>query len=195
MNNNENIILAKLQQALSLLNEVDDAFENNPTMQQNIDWEISDYLHIIEDNRDLSNQSKIEINDCIERCRVKRRELCHIQAVGKVYNDNKNKLVHRQAREQLSFLIGKTLKNMDTQYKYRVLDDDTVNKLICSKDAPTIDTNNSKKQGKKPCITKEEMEERINKGMKMVDIAREFGVSQANISILKKKYGLSKKRG
>lgn len=53
VNNDIDIIfLSKLQQALNTLDEIDDMIRDNPDNQQKIDYEISDYLHLIQ-NTDL----------------------------------------------------------------------------------------------------------------------------------------------
>ena len=49
VNNDIDIIfLSKLQQALDTLDEIDDMIKDNPDNQQKIDYEISDYLHLIQ---------------------------------------------------------------------------------------------------------------------------------------------------
>lgn len=55
MNSNiDTIFLGKLQQALDLLDEIDDMIKQNPNDQQQIDFEISDYLHLLQ-NKDLND--------------------------------------------------------------------------------------------------------------------------------------------
>lgn len=50
MENKENIFLVKIQNCLKLLDEIEDTIGNNPNDQSNIDYELSDYLHIIQEN-------------------------------------------------------------------------------------------------------------------------------------------------
>ena len=45
--NTETLFLAKMQQAIKLLNEIDDMIDNNPEQQSNIDSELSDYFHLL----------------------------------------------------------------------------------------------------------------------------------------------------
>lgn len=188
--NNQNIFLAKIQQALALLDEIDDIIENNPTMQQNIDWEISDYLHLLE-NEELSEESRLEIDMQLARCRKIRRQLNNIYAIGKVFHDNRDKLRYKNQREFLTNNIKSQLNKLDCDYKYRVLDQDTINSYI-KKEETVIEEPKKKKLGKKR-ISKEDLLEMINKGMKNKDIAAEIGLSPSALSHLKDEYGIPRR--
>lgn len=180
--NDENVFLAKIQQVITLLDDIDTIIDTNPERQRNIDWEISDYLHIIEQN-DLSDKSKLEISDCLKRCRVVRRHSNNIQAIGKVFNDNRNKLVNRHSREILYSMMANTASKLDCDYKHRVLDEETINNL-CN------DNNIEKKQARQICISKEDLITRLQSGEKLTDIANDLNVSTSHLSHVKTKYGI-----
>ena len=75
MENKENIFLVKIQNCLKLLDEIEDIIGNNPNDQSNIDYELSDYLHIIqENNQKLDDKTKIELVDKIEKARLQREQ-------------------------------------------------------------------------------------------------------------------------
>ena len=60
--NTETLFLAKMQQAITLLNEIDDMIDNNPEQQSNIDSELSDYFHLLENkHNELSDEGKLKI--------------------------------------------------------------------------------------------------------------------------------------
>ena len=187
--NNQNIFLAKIQQALALLDEIDDIIENNPTMQQNIDWEISDYLHLLE-NEELSEESRLEIDMQLARCRKIRRQLNNIYSIGKVFHDNRDKLRYKNQREFLANNIKSQLNKLDCDYKYRVLDQDTINSYI--KKEEKVEEPKKKKLGKKR-ISKEDLLEMINKGMKNKDIAAEIGLSPSALCHLKDEYEIPRR--
>lgn len=187
--NSQTIFLAKIQQALTLLDEIDDIISNNPEMQQNIDWEISDYLHILE-NEELTEKARLEIDTQLARCRKIRRQLCNIYAIGKVFNDNRDKLRYKNQREFLVANITKQVNNLDNEYKYRVLDQDTVNSYV--KKEEIVEKPKQKKLGKKR-ISKEELLEMINSGMKNKDIAEKIGLSPSALSHLKDEYGIPRR--
>lgn len=187
--NSQTIFLAKIQQALTLLDEIDDIISNNPEMQQNIDWEISDYLHILE-NEELTEKARLEIDTQLARCRKIRRQLCNIYAIGKVFNDNRDKLRYKNQREFLVANITKQVNNLDNEYKYRVLDQDTVNSYV--KKEEIVEKPKQKKLGKKR-ISKEELLEMIDSGMKNKDIAEKIGLSPSALSHLKDEYGIPRR--
>ncbi len=187
--NNQTLFLAKIQQAITLLDEIDTIIDENPTMQQNIDWEISDYLHLLE-NEELTEKARLEIDEQIARCRKVRRQLCNISSLAKVYVDNRDKLRYKGQREFLVANIKSQLNKLDNEYKYRVLDQDTVNSYI--KKEEIIEQPKKQKLGKKR-ISKEDLLEMINKGMRNKDIAAEIGLSPSALCHLKETYGIARK--
>lgn len=189
MGNDEAVFLAKIQQAITLLNEVDDIIANNPDMQKNIDWEISDYLHLIE-NETLSERAKLEIDDRLKQCRLVRRQINHIQAIGKVFSDNRGKLTFKNSRDILYSMIQNTVSKMDTEYNYRVLDKETIENL-CKQEEMVVEQKN-KSRLKEPKISKEELQEKLDSGMKAIEIAQELGVRPEYISRLKAHYNMAR---
>lgn len=190
--NNQAIFLAKIQQALVLLDEIDDIIENNPTMQQNIDWEISDYLHLLE-NEELSEESRLEVDMQLARCRKIRRQLNNIHAIGKVFHDNRDKLRYKNQREFLTSNIKSTMNKLDCDYKYRVLDQDTIDGYIKKVEPKFEKLEKGHRKYTKINITKEELVEKINSGMKNKDIANELGITSSSLSHLKQHYGIARR--
>lgn len=83
MDNQETVFLAKIQNVINLLDEIDEIIDNNPTMQQNIDYEISDYLHIIQRyNDDITTSSKVKMINDLANLRKKKNELNIIPFLG-----------------------------------------------------------------------------------------------------------------
>lgn len=191
--NDSVLFLAKIQQVLSLLNEIDDVIENNPDMQRNIDWEISDYLHILENN-ELSVEARLELDDRLKTCRRVRRQTNTIQAISKVFNDNRGKIIWKNQRDILYSMMATKVSELNNEYKYRVLDEDTVNNFLTIK--PIVEETREKvkkTRGKDACITKEELEEKINSGMRNKEIAEEIGVTPEYVSALKRKLGIKRR--
>lgn len=184
--NTETLFLAKVQQAITLLNEIDDMIDNNPEQQSNIDSELSDYFHLLENkHNELSDESKLKIEESIVKCRLIRRNLNNIFELSKTYNTNRDKLKYKNQRQFLTTIMASAVKKLQSEYKYRVLDDESINKLLS-------DTVIEKpKCGRKPCISKESLEEKLKQGMKLKDIAEELNVSNGTITNLKKRYGIT----
>ena len=195
--NTETIFLAKMQQAITLLNEIDDMIENNPEQQSNVDSELSDYFHLLENkHNELSDEGKLKIEENIVKCRIIRRNLNNIFELSKTYNVNRDKLKYKNQRQFLVSIMGNAVKKLHNDYKYRVLDEKSIDELCGVKKEITEE---HKKPGKKPCISKEDLKEKIDKGMKLKDIAAELNVSNGTITHLRKQYGIEnggyKKRG
>jgi len=189
--NNQAIFLAKIQQALTLLDEIDDIITNNPEMQQNVDWEISDYLHILENEEELSDDARLEIDKQLARCRKMRRQLVNIYTIGKVFNDNRDKLRYKNQREFLVSNIKSQVNKLDNDYKYRVLDQETINSYITKKEK-IVEKPKITKLGKKR-ISKEELLEMINSGLKNKEIAEKIGLSPSALCHLKDEYGIARR--
>lgn len=68
------IFLAKLQQVMTTLDELDDIAKRNPTRQQMIDYEISDYLHLLQ-NEDMSDEKILELSKRLKQARLTRVSL------------------------------------------------------------------------------------------------------------------------
>lgn len=191
--NDSVVFLAKVQQVLKLLDEIDETIETNPDMQRNIDWEISDYLHILENN-ELSVEARLELDDRLKNCRRVRRQTNTIQAISKVFNDNRGKLIWKNQRDMLYSMMATKVSELNNEYKYRVLDVDTVNNFLIKKPIVEETREKTKKtRGKDACITKEELEEKINSGMRNKEIAEEIGVTPEYVSALKRKLGIKRR--
>ena len=194
MNDTKNLFLAKLQNALKLLDEIDDMIDSNPEQQQNCDFEISNYLHLIQYNDEqLTMEQKALICDKISKVRSYRVNVQVIQSIGKVYRDNIHSLLNKERRQFLYNLISKTLKQWDeSDYNYRVLSGQDVNDILSYK--PDIENKVVEKKHR-ITIDKDTLKEMLDKKMKQRDIAEQFGITPGRVSQLVVKYGLSKRKG
>lgn len=190
MEDKENILLCKIYKCLKLLDEIDDIISDNPKNQQTIDYELSDYLHIIQYNCEkLDTDAKINIINDIEKARIQREQYNCINIIGKCYNDNKNKLLYRNGRDQLYNSISNLLNTLHQPYKYRIFDENKINSLL-SKQNKKEKTTRSRKIN----IDYDTLKNLLDSGKKIKEIAKQYGCTDAYISILKKKYGLSKSK-
>lgn len=188
------IFLAKLQQVMTTLDELDDIAKRNPTRQQMIDYEISDYLHLLQ-NEDLSDEKILELSKRLKQARLTRVSLFNTSELVKTYMNNNKVLIYSEHRHKLKDAIEEKMKNLNNNYNYRILEQEDVDSF---KECTVIESKTRKKRGKYE-ITKEMLEEKFEKGMKNKEIAEELGCEQSYISVLKKKFGLGmreyKKRG
>ena len=194
MDNQETVFLAKIQNVINLLDEIDEIIDNNPTMQQNIDYEISDYLHIIQRcNDDITTSSKVKMINDLANLRKKRIEYNSIFRIGNYYRNNINKLINKDRRQFFRNDIGQEFKKCHEQYQYRVLAKEDVDKLIDSHDEQVQSV--KKHRTRTPSIDKETLKEMLDKKMKQCEIAKQFNITPGRVSQLVVKYGLSKRKG
>lgn len=194
MDNQETVFLAKIQNVINLLDEIDEIIDNNPTMQQNIDYEISDYLHIIQRyNDNITTSSKVNMINDLANLRKKRIEYNSIFRIGNYYRNNINKLINKDRRQFFKNDIGQEFKKCHEQYQYRVLAKEDVDKLIDSHDEQVQSV--KKHRTRTPSIDKETLKEMLDKKMKQCEIAKQFNITPGRVSQLVVKYGLSKRKG
>ena len=185
MDDKENIFLAKLQLLCDTFDEIDEIVENHPSEQQKIDFEISDYLHLLQ-NEDLSDDSMLTISKKLKNARLHRAMLQNTASLIKTYSDNKQRIVFSNTRIMFRSNMRNTMGRLHQDYKYRVLDDSDINELKSEKFVKEKKV--SKKQSR---ISKEELLEKVNEGMKTNDIAKFFKTTASNICHLKQKYGIA----
>lgn len=192
MENKDKVFLAKLQLVIETLDEIDELARSNPEEQQAIDYEISDYQHLLQ-NEDLSDDKIIEVAKKLKIARIKRESLNNVYALVTTYYGNNKVLPYSDTRHRLTDAIKDKLKTLNQEYRYRVLDEDTINGF---KEATIIETQVivKKKRVGKYDISKDELEEKLANGMKNKDIAKELGCDQSYITVLKKLHGLDTRK-
>ena len=188
MNNDIDIIfLSKLQQVLNTLDEMDNMIKDNPDNQQKIDYEISDYLHLIQ-NTDLDKLDINKIMMALKELRLKRASHYRFYEITKTYNANRDRLKYTSSRANLKEIIKNTLDNLNNKYNYRILESDDLNALCTEK----IQENKKRSPKKsKYHITEFDLRKMVDEGMSTSEIATIFGCNQSMISHYKRKYGIS----
>lgn len=188
MNNDIDIMfLSKLQQVLNTLDEMDNMIKDNPDNQQKIDYEISDYLHLIQ-NTDLDKLDINKVMAALKKLRLKRASHYRFYEITKTYNANRDKLKYTSSRANLKEIIKNTLDNLNNEYNYRILESDDLNTLCTEK------TEEKKKRSPKKSkyrITEFDLRKMVDEGMSTSEIATVFGCNQSMISHYKRKYGIS----
>ena len=185
LENKDTIFLSKIQLLFNTIEELEALAKSNPKEQQSIDYEISDYLHLIQHN-DLSDDKILEITKKLKVARIKRNALNNVNDLVNVWFGNNKCFIYSDHRHKLENAIKEKLESLNCEYKFRVLDEETVESY---KEATVIECKIRKTRGKYD-ITKEELEEKLASGMKNKQIAEELGCEQSYISVLKKKFGI-----
>lgn len=128
----DKIIYEKIKQAMDLLDEIDNMIETQSTELQQIDYELSDWLHYIENNKLDENSSKKVLEE-IQRLRKIRRSLNNEYDIEKTYKANSAKVMGNNTRGLLIAEINKAIKNRENDYKNRVLTEEKISELFTSK--------------------------------------------------------------
>ena len=100
------------------LQELDDYLNKISDLQSEVDEEISDLLHYIENN-DLTPKQCVKMIKLLKQKRLVRRGLCKDYEIKKVFNNNRNKLSIETQRPFFLTEIHKKAKELNSQYRYR----------------------------------------------------------------------------
>ena len=100
------------------LADLDDYFNELPNLQSQIDEELSDLLHYIENN-DLTPKQSTKMIKLLKQKRMVRRGLCNDYEIKKTYSTHRNKLAIETQRPFFLMEIRKTTKKLNQQYRYR----------------------------------------------------------------------------
>lgn len=185
----ENIFLGKLELALtkfeeldSLFAEINDLIKEQPSNQQQIDWELSDYYHKLEDINTTDTEF-INIGKKIQKARLVRGDYQRTYELIKAYNENKDKLFYCPKTNRADFrkAIQYAMKYLHEDYKYRVLTPDQLNDL----------KEESEKTIKKK-LTKEDIINYLKQGVKGIEIARKHNLNPSTITRMMQRYGIDK---
>lgn len=192
MNGNiDTIFLGKLQQALDLLDEIDDMIKQNPNDQQQIDFEISDYLHLIQ-NKDLSDLDTESLLKNLKELRLRRASHYNFYELSKAFSNNRNKLQYTSSRANLKEIIKNTRDSLNNEYNYRILDDESLHTLCKSADSKPEKKEKVRKT--KYRITEAELSRMISEGMTTSEIATVFGCNPSLIPVYKRRYGITTRK-
>ena len=122
-------VLEKITQAIKLLQEIEKYKEELPTLQQEVDYRLSDLLHKIE-NDSLNAPQSCKIVKEIKKQRLIRRDYQNDYEILRTYTNNVNKLMNAGNREMLLSELKKTNNRLNQPYKNRVYTDEDMKKLL-----------------------------------------------------------------
>lgn len=128
----DKLIYEKIKQAMALLDEIDEMIKTQSIELQQVDYELSDWYHFIENN-DIDENSSKKVLEEIQRLRKVRRGLQNEYEIENTYKNNSSKVMGNNTRGLLLAEINKTMNRLDCDYKNRVLTEDSINELLNSK--------------------------------------------------------------
>lgn len=123
-------VLDNLKQALELLQQNEDAYNELFNQQSETDRKVDFWLHYIELNNVPVTQSYKIIRE-IKRLREKRRTIKNELEIMKVFRDNEQKLVNAKNRQILLINVCKTdNKQQNAKYSYDAYTDNEMNEIL-----------------------------------------------------------------
>ena len=125
----DEIIYKKIFEVIKLLDEIDEMINNQSIELQKVDLEISDWLHYIENN-DIDEKSSIKILIKLKELRQIRRTLHKEYEIENTYKNNSSKMMGNNTRQLLLSEINKTIKQLDNEYKNRILTDNDIKNIL-----------------------------------------------------------------
>lgn len=125
----DEIIIEKIQNAIKVLDEIDNMMKTQSEELQTIDYKLSDLYHLIENN-ELSDEASINIVKAIHNLREERRSLKNEHEIEITYQTNKIKMIGNDTRQFAMSEIFKTTKRLNQEYKNRVFTEEEINNFI-----------------------------------------------------------------
>lgn len=127
--NRDTEIYSMILDVCNILDGIDDRIKTQSTELQDVDYKISDYLHYIENN-DIDDKECVKIVKELKELRQIRRSLKKEYEIEKTYKDNASKVMGNNTRGMLMAEINKTMKQLESEYKYRVVNEDEIKDKI-----------------------------------------------------------------
>lgn len=117
--------ISKLNTCFDTIAKIESDMETEIEELSNVDKELSDYMHIIENDSDNIKNPKQFIQN-IAQLRKRRREIKIIMAVANRYKQLSNRMVNADNRTMLISELHKEVKNQQQEYKFRVLEKEDI---------------------------------------------------------------------
>ncbi len=182
----EKIFLKKLQDCIIGLDELDELVNTNGERQSNIDLELSDWLHHLQNNFEVfSRASLANVAEKIGNLRLERASLRNEYELIKRYKELSNRMMSKDNRQFIISEIQKTMKNLNQPYQNRIIDE----KMIAKVEAITAEEKKqeitkAKRQRKE---SSKELDQILLKmkseGKTQREMAEKVGMTQASVSI------------
>lgn len=125
----DGIVIQKIKQVIELIDEIDNLINTQAKTLQEIDLELSDWLHFIENN-DVTEKQCVIVIKRIKELRLIRKSLHKEHAIEKTYKDNSSKMMGNNTRQMLLSEINKTISQWEKEYNNRIITDEQILEII-----------------------------------------------------------------
>ena len=189
-------LLGKINNVLTLLDEIDIIMEELPAKQSNIELLRSDLEHLLED-KEMGSIGYKNIARELEKVRKQRRHLKKAYEISKCFKNNRGKITYKEQRPFVRQALETCFEELQTSYNYRLLNAQNIKDLLGN------ETHNATKKvtslasvilknGK--TVTRDEVESLLNEGKNNTEIGEIYGLTASGISRLKEKLGIALRR-
>lgn len=123
------LLIRKVNDIVKAMDEIDELVKTLSERRSNIDLELSDLLHIIENN-DLDEFASHNVTKRIHDLRKKRRSVSNEQALLELWKQQRKDLLYSSSRTQLGKLFLDKINALEMPYKNRILSDEDIDSLL-----------------------------------------------------------------
>lgn len=123
------LLIRKVNDIVKAMDEIDELIKTLAERRSNVDLELSDLLHIIENN-DLDEFAFHNVTKRIHDLRKKRRSVSNEQALLELWKQQRKDLLYSSSRAQLGKLFLDKINALEMPYKNRVLSDEDIDGLL-----------------------------------------------------------------
>lgn len=189
-------LLGKINNVLTLLDEIDTIMEELPEKQSNIELLRSDLEHLLED-KEMGSVGYKNIARELEKVRKQRRHLKKAYEVSQCFKNNRGKITYKDQRPFVRTNIENCYKNLQTSYNYRLLNAKNIQDLLgnekhsTTKKVTSLDSV-TLKNGK--TVTRDELESLLNEGKNSTEIGELYGLTASGVTRLKERLGIKLRR-
>lgn len=187
-------LLGKINNVLTLLDEIDTIMEELPEKQSNIELLRSDLEHLLED-KEMGSIGYKNIARELEKVRKQRRHLKKAYEISKCFKNNRGKITYKEQRPFVRQALETCFKELQTSYNYRLLNAQNIKDLLGNEKHNTTKVSDSAiKVRNGAVVTREELLEQLDKGLSNKEIGEIYGLTASGISRLKERLGIELRR-
>lgn len=122
-------VLQRINNIVSSLNDIQKIKDDHSSAMQEVEYKISDILHLIELN-DIPDSACKKVIAELKKLRILRRDLKNQYELLKTFDTHKEKLLKDNARFMFNAEIGKMEKRLHSAYNNRVYTEEELNNFI-----------------------------------------------------------------
>ena len=122
-------VIEKLNKVVEYLDDIQDIKDSHSAAMQEVEFRISDILHLIELN-DIPDSCCKKVIAELKKLREHRRDLKNQYEILKTFETHKEKLLKDNSRFMFSSELGKASKKLNSTYNNRVYTQEELDNLV-----------------------------------------------------------------